>query len=55
MMLPSTFRAAARATAPSTAGRLAAPFSTSAVASLATLATERPQKMKSFKIYRWVR
>lgn len=54
MIVPSSFRLAARVGAPSTAGRLAAPFSTSAVASLATPASERPEKMKSFKIYRWV-
>lgn len=54
MIVPSTFRLAARVGAPSVASRFAAPFSTSAVASLATPATERPAKMKKFKIYRWV-
>jgi len=52
MMLPSTFRVASRAAAPRS---MAASFSTSVVKAMATPATERPPKMKSFKIYRWVR
>jgi len=51
-MLPSTFRVASRAAAPRS---VTAAFSTSAVKAMATPATERPPKMKSFKIYRWVR
>ncbi|CCV00173.1 unnamed protein product [Malassezia sympodialis ATCC 42132] len=50
IMLPSTFRVASRAAAPRS---VTAAFSTSAVKAMATPATERPPKMKSFKIYRW--
>lgn len=51
--LPTTFRVAMRANVSRYFG--AAAFSTSASAAMASPATEQPPKMKTFKIYRWVR
>ena len=51
-IVPSSLRVAMRANAPRMLG--AATFSTSISSAMASPASERPSKMKAFKIYRWV-
>jgi hypothetical protein len=51
-IVPSSLRVAMRANAPRMLG--AAAFSTSVSSAMASPASERPSKMKAFKIYRWV-